>query len=246
VDVRGKFACLMYHAIKDSSNKYAIGRNSLKEQLTFLSSESYVVEGFRELELRLRSQKPIPRHYVVLTVDDGDESCMCAADMFAQHGFEATFFLTRDKCLNEPGYIRPRDIRELRSRGFSVGTHGTTHRGLSFMPRNQCAAELRESKEWLEDLIGERVEYMSAPGGHFNRQTRRLAFDHGYVLTGDSTEWMNDLSSLSLPGNVYRVAVRKGFTVNELQSIVEGRLGFYLKRQVRAAALLVPKKVLYR
>jgi peptidoglycan/xylan/chitin deacetylase (PgdA/CDA1 family) len=46
------------------------------------------------------------------------------------------------------GFIRGPDIRALRQRGFSLGTHGTTHRALTLMPREQCLAELVESKPW--------------------------------------------------------------------------------------------------
>jgi peptidoglycan/xylan/chitin deacetylase (PgdA/CDA1 family) len=94
---------------------------------------------------------------VVLTVDDGHESVLWAADLLGKRGGHASFFLIRDRSANKPGYICEKDIRELRRRGFSVGTHGATHRGLTFLPKEQCLAELAESKRWLDDVIGEEV-----------------------------------------------------------------------------------------
>jgi peptidoglycan/xylan/chitin deacetylase (PgdA/CDA1 family) len=63
----------------------------------------------------------------------------------------------------------------LRKRGFSLGSHGTTHRALTFLPSERCLAELTESKAWLEDVIGEEVRYLAAPGGFINS---RVMHDH--------------------------------------------------------------------
>jgi peptidoglycan/xylan/chitin deacetylase (PgdA/CDA1 family) len=236
----------MYHAIGKASNQYIVGQEQLRAQLESLKSDGYVVEGFEQLEARILSGRGLPARYIVMTVDDGDESSLRSADLVGQYGYQATFFLTRDASLKMPGFLREPEIRELRKRGFSLGTHGTSHGQLSLMEQDRCLAELRESKQWLEDVLGEIVRYLSAPHGRIDRRTLQVAYEQGYILAGTSREYMNSVAGISLPGQVDRVAVRRQFSMRQFQSIVEGDLGFYLWRHARAAALKIPKRILRR
>jgi peptidoglycan/xylan/chitin deacetylase (PgdA/CDA1 family) len=240
-----KFACLTYHVIGDEASQYTLSERQLRAQLTLLKAEAYLVEGFQELETRLRSGMAVAPRYIVFTIDDGHESSMRVADLLQEHGFKATFFLTRERCLKKPGFVREPDIRALRERGFSLGTHGVTHRGLTFHSEQRCIAELAGSKQWLEDVLGEKVSYLSAPGGFINSRVMNLAYGHGYTLLGTSNEWMNSLETMALPCAVNRVNVRRHFSLKTFRHILEGHLGFYAWRQVRALSLWIPRQLLY-
>jgi peptidoglycan/xylan/chitin deacetylase (PgdA/CDA1 family) len=178
-------------------------------------------------------------------VDDGHETALRAADLLEQYGFRATFFLTRERCLKTLGFIRGPDIRALCARGFSAATHGITHRALTFLPREQCLAELAESKRWLEDVIGKEVRYMAAPGGFVNSRVVNLAYACGYSLVGTCNEWMNSPGGMALPCKLNRVNVRRQFSAGTFLRIIQGDLGFYMSRQIRAAALALPKRLAY-
>jgi peptidoglycan/xylan/chitin deacetylase (PgdA/CDA1 family) len=241
---QNRFACLTYHVIGERSSLYALSESQWRAQLAFLKDEGYVVEGFEQLEARLRLREGMPCRYVILTVDDGHESSMRAADALEQAQFRASFFLTRDRSLKRPGFIRAPDIRELRKRGFSLGTHGTTHAGLTFLSKERCVNEIKQSREWLEDVIGEEVRYMAAPGGFINSRIIKLAYEQGYVLLGTCNEWMNSPQTMTLPCTVNRVNVRRHFSLKTFRRIVKGHLGFYTWRQARALSLWVPKQLL--
>jgi len=238
------FACLTYHFLGDVDTQYVLGVEQLSAQLALLNAEGYVVEGFAELEGRLKRKQEIPSRYVVMTIDDGHESSMRAADIFERHSGTATFFVTRDRCLKKPAYIREQQIRDLRNRGFSLGTHGTTHRKLTFLPEPACAEELKGSKAWLEDVIGEEVRYMAAPGGYINARVFRLASEFGYSLVGTCREWTNSAQRMTFPSRVNRVNVRRHFSLLTFRHAVERNPGFYAWRQVRSAALAIPKQLL--
>jgi peptidoglycan/xylan/chitin deacetylase (PgdA/CDA1 family) len=238
------FACLTYHVIGEGASQYNLSEKQLRAQLALLKAEAYVVEGFEQLETRLRSKQDVPRNYVVLTVDDGHESSMRAADIFEAQGSNATFFLTRDRSRKKLGFIRESEIRELRKRGFSLGTHGTTHRKLTFLSKEVCAEELRGSKQWLEDVIGEEIGYMAAPGGFINARVFHLACECRYVLTGTCRESMNSPETMNLPSRVNRVNVRQHFSLRTFRHAIEGDSGFYTWRQLRAATLAIPKQLL--
>jgi len=134
---QNKFACLTYHVIGEPAGQYSPSARHLQDQLALLQREAYVIDGFEGPELRLRSRQSVASRYAVLTVDDGRESAMWAADLLGKCGGHASFFLTRDRSASKPGYIREDDIRELRRRRFSVGTHGATHRRLTFLPMEE-------------------------------------------------------------------------------------------------------------
>lgn len=237
-----RFACLTYHVVAANSSQYAVGKDELQRQLDFLSTNNYLVDDFEGLEAALISKHVPPTRYIILTVDDGHESSMTAADLFRRYRCKATFFVTRDRCLRKPGFIRPPQIRELRNEGFSLGAHGVTHRKLTFMPIEACAAELRDSKHWLEDILGEPVRHMALPGGYVNRRVLQLAYRSGYTLVGTCNEQMNIAGPITLPTTVNRVNVRQHFSLGHFQRAISGHKGFYAWRQIRAAALAIPKQ----
>jgi peptidoglycan/xylan/chitin deacetylase (PgdA/CDA1 family) len=241
-----QFATLTYHAIGSGNGSYTVSRQQLREQLARLRREGYVVEGFEQLEDRLRSGRALPRRYTVITLDDGYESAMWAAGILAEQGCLATLFLTRDWCMHRRGFLGPAEIREIRDAGFSFGTHGTTHRKLTFLSEEACFGELAGSKLWLENVIGEEVRYMAAPGGFINARILQLARDLGYVLVGTCQEWMNSPEAVREVGSVNRVNIRSHFSLRDFERIVGGDLGFYLWRRARSAALALPKQILYR
>lgn len=238
-----RFACLTYHIIGELPTQYAVPLRQFSEQLALLKGAGYVVEGFRELECRLRARRLWPERYAIVTVDDGHESSRAAADELERQGFSATFFVIRDRSHSRQGFIRESDIRELKGRGFSLGTHGTTHRKLTRLPAQACDDELRESKLWLEDVLGEQVRYMAAPGGYLNHEVIRSAYGRGYALLGSCREKMNSSARMTLPGLVNRVNIHRRFSLQDFCRVAEGSPGFYLWRQIRAAVLSIPKQL---
>ncbi len=241
-DATDRFAILTYHIVGDEPKRqYATSGRDFTRQLSYLKAEGYIAENLELLEQRLRGRSPFPSRYVVITLDDGHESSMYAADVLAAMGCGATFCVIRDRSQGREGYIRPADIRELRKGGFSIASHGVSHRRLTRIPRSECLHELWGSKEWLEDLLGGEVRHFAAPGGDFDSRVTELAFRVGYTLFGTCTEDMNRASRLRLPGLLNRINVRAHFSMEDFRSIVEGRRLFYWKRQARAAVLTIPK-----
>jgi peptidoglycan/xylan/chitin deacetylase (PgdA/CDA1 family) len=240
-----RFACLTYHGIGDRDDQYTVSEANLCAQLNFLREERYTVEGFEEMQQRLCSTQGLPDRYVVLTLDDGFSDSMLAADCLNRYECKATFFVIRDRCSREAGFIGEHDIRELRRRGFSLGTHGTTHRKLTKLPADQCRRELAGSRAWLEDVLGEPVFFTAVPGGFINGFVMRVAAEEGYVLVGTCNEWMNVAScGLRTPQKINRVNIRRHFSTVTFRKIVEGDSTFYLRRQLRSAALWLPKQLL--
>jgi peptidoglycan/xylan/chitin deacetylase (PgdA/CDA1 family) len=238
------FACINYHVIGHGAGQYVLSEEQFKIQIDYLRSTDYLVDGFDELEAKIHSGCELPPRYVVLTIDDGDESSIRAAELLRMRGFKATFFLTRDRCKNKIGYIREHQIRELHAEGFSLGTHGTTHRKLTFVGQQECVEELEASKRWLEDVVGDEVRFMAVPGGYINSRVLRQAKGCGYSLVGTCNEWINSPRRMTLSREVNRVNIRQQFSFAAFRQVLEGSPAFYLWRQLRSGVLALPKHLL--
>ncbi len=237
-----RFACLTYHVLGErSENQYQVSKDGFCNQLGHLKAAGYSVENLDQLEKRLRDHAPFPDRYVVVTLDDGHRSGIYAAEALFSAGCNATFCVVRQKSQHRSGYLREAQIRDLRRSGFSIASHGVTHGRLTQMTRSRCIQELRDSKAWLEDLLGEEVRHFAAPGGYFNARVTQLAFEEGYMLFGTCVEAMNSTDRLTLPAVLNRVNVRSHFPMSTFQSILEGDPLFYWRRRVRGAVLAIPK-----
>ena len=80
-------------------------------------------------------------------------------------------------------------IRELANRG-EVGAHGTKHDGkLNRLPRNALVERLREAKQILENITGEKVEGFRAPLLQHNVRIIHALRDAGYAYDTSIPTW---------------------------------------------------------
>jgi peptidoglycan/xylan/chitin deacetylase (PgdA/CDA1 family) len=186
----------------------------------------------------------IPEKYAVITIDDGHDSGLEAADRLASFGFGATFFVVRNNSLSKSSYLKPPQLRDLQRSGFSVASHGVSHRKLSRLPPSDCMLELRESRQWLEDTLGREIYHFAAPGGYYNSTVVDQAFHEGYRSFATCVERMNTAALLAFPAVFNRVNIRAQFSLKTFTSIIAGDPLFYWKRRVRAELLRLPKWVL--
>ena len=238
-----RFVALMYHGLKDApTGNYSISFKAFNAQLRWLKDEGYVVEGLPELEHRLE-QNDFPQRYAVMTFDDGHKSDLRAAEMLRKQDAQATFFIVRDYSQNEKGFLNENEIREL-SNLCSVGSHGITHAPISRMSLSEMQFELSESKKWLENVVGRRVDMFSAPGGFISSSVVRQARSLGYSLCGSSVEWSNEPGRVMDSRVVDRIAIRRSFLMPAFKKAVRGDLTFLLQRRLRSHLLSIPKRLL--
>lgn len=87
-------------------------------------------------------------------------------DMFGKHGVEATFFVL--------GWVADRFpdlVKEIERRGHEVGTHGYSHRLLTFMQPEEFRADLQRSLEALSRATSQEVRGFRAPSFSLTRKT---------------------------------------------------------------------------
>ncbi len=115
-----------------------------------------------------------------ITVDDGGTSYYTLiADRLEALGWRGHCLVTTG-AIGCRGFLRAREIRELRARGHVIGSHSVTHPlRFSALSRTDMLREWRESREMLADILGEDITTASVPGGSFSSAVAGTAREAG-------------------------------------------------------------------
>lgn len=176
---------LMYHAVGgpaagDARGLYSLSPGRFAEHVRRLAQ----IGGVRPLDAAAGSGEG-----VAITFDDGYRDNMTvAAPLLADAGLPFTVFVTPDFVRSGARhYLSPDEVRQLAQvPGAAIGAHGRSHRRLTQCSDAELAAELHDSKAWLEDLLGKSVETMSFPHGATDARVRTAAAAAGYALAACS------------------------------------------------------------
>ncbi|HVN21092.1 MAG TPA: polysaccharide deacetylase family protein [Dongiaceae bacterium] len=172
---------------------------------------------------------------VCITFDDGCETdLLYAAPLLRERKFGATFYLTTG-FLGKRGYLSHSQARELSNSGFEIGCHSMTHAYLSDLNERDLRREIAGAKDELEQILGQRVEHFSCPGGRHNRMVSQVAQQAGYRTVATSRIQVN--LRTTDPLELGRVAVMRSTSLPAFQNICRGkdlwRMG--LQVQLRSA-----------
>jgi peptidoglycan/xylan/chitin deacetylase (PgdA/CDA1 family) len=190
-----EIAGLMYHEVTDDPTTsgfqrpgalpYTLSRAAFHSHLTAIAGGALTPELVTQLTL---STNGTGKHrHLLLTFDDGGASAMYVADQLAKHDWKAHFFIITGR-IGERTFLKPADIRTLRSAGHVIGTHSHTHPDIfRNLPREVMTSEWRVSRAILEALLGEPCTAASVPGGDISRVVLESAAESGlrYLFTSE-------------------------------------------------------------
>lgn len=94
------------------------------------------------------------------------ESTAVLLDMFRQYELKATFFVLG--CVAEK---HPEIVRTIALDGHEIASHGFWHQMVSSQGRQEFAADVRKSKQILEDLSGQEVKIYRAPSWSISNES---------------------------------------------------------------------------
>lgn len=111
-----------------------------------------------------------------ISVDDGGISYhSIIAPLLAEHGWLGHCLITTGH-IGQPGFLHKQHIRELHAAGHLIGSHSVNHPAVfSNLSWDQLIMEWEQSKQTLEDIIGERITVGSVPGGSYSRNVAMAA-----------------------------------------------------------------------
>lgn len=201
---------LMYHYIGDEDNgkEICVSKQDFKKQINYLKDNNYKFLSLDELYDYEINNKKFPRKAVVITFDDGyDNVYTNAFPVIKEFDAKGTVFVITSK-IGDKHYLNKQQIKDLQQSGYiKIGSHSVNHKNMRELSFDEQLKELKDSKEELEKIIEDKINYAAYPYGSFNGDTikaskkagYKLAFQvySGYTRTGDNIYKLKRLSALS-------------------------------------------------
>lgn len=186
----------MYHQVSPhvfpTFRKYTVTPSSFARQMGWLASAGYMAISLDMLFDARAGQTTLPAKPVIITFDDGFQGCVdYAIPILLQHHFTAIFYLVAglmgkpsvwleaERGITMPLMDLP-TAREIANQGFVCGAHTMTHPRLAQLDADVCQNELHESRQYLQDELGQPVKHLAYPFGSFNASVRACAAELGY------------------------------------------------------------------
>jgi len=108
--------------------------------------------------------------YLAVTFDDGYLLHYDVAKSLARMGIKATFFVTTHIRKKPWLASTPKMITKINAFGHEIGSHTCTHPNLTLLPQDELEYELKESKEWLENLLEKEITTFAYPYTAYNEK----------------------------------------------------------------------------
>jgi peptidoglycan/xylan/chitin deacetylase (PgdA/CDA1 family) len=164
---------LMYHSIADNlvekGHPYFWVNTTpsvFREHMQFLQDNNYQVVDI-EKAFHRSDQQVFSRRSVVITFDDGfHDFYENAFPVLNDFGYTATMFLPTsyiEASFKMRRCLTWEEVRELYRYGITFGSHTVTHPQLHNLSVAEIDDELRQSKEVIEDNIGDQIDSFCYP-----------------------------------------------------------------------------------
>lgn len=208
---------LMYHSIDyEKGNELRVPKEAFREQMSYLKQNGYTTLTLNELYNFFINNKPIPEKAIVITFDDGyKDNFENAYPILKEFGFNATIFVITSTVDTDKGYLTSKELKELEANGIDIESHTVNHEQLDKLTYNEQITTLKNSKEYLEKLLGEQKKYTAYPFGKWNDDTIKAAKDSGYAMVFTTVSgWANKSQDIY---KLHRVYISANFSMKEFE-----------------------------
>lgn len=195
VNKSAQVAILGYHDfVKGKASKpMQINIDRFREQMQALKDARMAVIPMKDFLAWRRGEKDIPDPCVVITMDDGWKSVYTLAlPVMKEFGYPFTIFLYKNFLNGGPRSrsLSTAEIQEIMAAGGEVGSHSVSHpyKGkIDAMFRRSAGdggtflrVEMKDSKQFFEDLLAVKVTTYAYPGGYFSEREVEIGKEAGY------------------------------------------------------------------
>lgn len=126
-------------------------------------------------------------NFYAITIDDVPSSFYKNAyPLFKESGIPFTLFVNVS-LLDKEGYITKEQLLEMSQCELcTIGSHGITHGEFALLNREQALNELKNSKHFLEQIVGKSVELFAYPYGsyyacgYYNKRLAGLVYKYAF------------------------------------------------------------------
>lgn len=184
-----------------------------------------------------------PARCCLLTFDDAHRGVLQRAlPLLAARGMVGTIYAIAGRTGRDPRHLDGEELRALAAAGWTLGTHGDSHRHLTGLDPDEVAAEWRDSRERLEELTGLPVVHGSLPGGRGGERELLAARAAGLLSVATSRPglWRSPRADFAIP----RLVARRSLRGHRLRRALDGAPASLLPARGRYAALGLVQRLL--
>ena len=186
---------LMYHRVVPDSGQQPVHgiwvrESAFARQLESLHQRGFNAITFREYDLFLQGEKPLPRRPIILTFDDGyADNYTIVLPLLQKYRFGAVIYAVTaddrrtnfwDKEETPAPLLTHARLQELHRSGIEIGSHTVTHPRLTEVDAGIARSEIANSKKRLEEILGTEVISFAYPYGALNSSVKEMVAEAGY------------------------------------------------------------------
>ncbi|HBV88969.1 MAG TPA: xylanase [Desulfosporosinus sp.] len=184
---------LYYHSVLlEEGNKVRMPPDQFEAQMIYLRDKGYESVSLGQLYQALYKGGDLPAKPVVITFDDGyEDNYTIAFPILKKYGFTASVFVV-SSYINGEGFMSEPQLKELIANGWEIEGHTVSHPYLTQMDKHTVINELKHSKEQLEKVLGQPVNFFAYPYGDYNVDVAQAVKDTGYLMAFTTERgWVN-------------------------------------------------------
>ncbi|HVZ12492.1 MAG TPA: polysaccharide deacetylase family protein [Patescibacteria group bacterium] len=175
-------AILCYHSISNDSWRYSVNEDNFKKQIAYIKKMRDIVSLDQMLN------EPNNTKNIAITFDDGYRDFMTdALPIMKKEGVVGTIFVlgaseepNRETLANTKELMSIEDMRKIKSMGWEVGFHSSTHAKLSALSAAALKSEIIDGKKRLEKKLGFKLKYFAYPMGEYTDQVKEVVKKAGF------------------------------------------------------------------
>jgi len=166
---------LMYHYVRVNPDRrdrvgYALSVTpaAFHAQMDYLARNHFHTVSLAQAVSAVRDHRALPARSIVLTFDDGYADFFTTAiPEMQRYGFTATDYVVPG-LVGRPSFMTWSQVVQADRMGFTIAAHTMHHVPLARISRASAIAEMSQSKQVLEGMLGHPVTQFAYPYGSFN------------------------------------------------------------------------------
>jgi peptidoglycan/xylan/chitin deacetylase (PgdA/CDA1 family) len=178
---------LTYHYIRVNPDRYdrlgfalSVTPADFAAQMDWLAQSGYHPITTEDLYRYLQGARGLPSRPVILTFDDGYADFFTTAlPILRSHDFKAVAYVVSG-FVGQGGYMTAGQVREADRSGIEIGSHTVSHANLATASYGASWAQITQSKQFLEQVVGHPVVSFCYPSGKFNSSVAGQVAAAGY------------------------------------------------------------------
>ncbi|MBI3742111.1 MAG: polysaccharide deacetylase family protein [Chloroflexi bacterium] len=206
---------LMYHHLNDLpasaselDQTWTVAPANFAAQIDWLAARGYRTISMAQLVAYLRDHKPLPRHPLVISFDDGwIEGYTVAFPILKRYNLTATFYVYTN-ALGKSKFLSRDQIKELSRAEMEIQAHTLTHPHLRTLLPDAAMKEIVDSKIFLEKELGKPVTSFAYPFGEYNavviEMVKRAGFQSAVTIAPGYLQRADELFTLKRVRVSYR------------------------------------------